>query len=94
MDKPVDEESQLPKAVWIDPDDAPELDDEFFERADEYQGDRLVKRGRPAGSGNKISTTVRFDSDVIDAFRAGWQTRMNDVLRDWLIKHPVDKENF
>ena len=93
MDKPVDEESQLPKAVWIDPDDAPELDDEFFERADEYQGDRLVKRGRPAGSGNKISTSVRFDSDVIDAFRAGgpgWQTRMNDVLRDWLIKHPVD----
>ncbi len=57
----------------------------------------IVKRGRPAGSGNKISTTVRFDSDVIDAFRAGgpgWQTRMNDVLRDWLIKHPVDKENF
>ena len=79
--------------TWIDPDDAPELDDEFFERADEYQGDRLVKRGRPVGSGNKISTAVSFDSDVIGAFRAGgpgWQTRMNDVLRDWLIKHPVD----
>ena len=79
--------------TWIDPDDAPELDDEFFERADEYQGEKLVKRGRPLGSSNKISTTVRFDADVLDAFRAGgpgWQTRMNDVLRDWLIKHPVD----
>lgn len=79
--------------IWIDPDDAPELDDEFFERADEYQGEKLVKRGRPLGSSNKISTTVRFDADVLDAFRAGgpgWQTRMNDVLRDWLIKHPVD----
>ena len=79
--------------TWIDPDDAPELDDEFFERADEYQGEKLVKRGRPLGSSNKISTTVRLDADVLDAFRAGgpgWQTRMNEVLRDWLIKHPVD----
>lgn len=47
------------------------------------------KRGRPAGS-NKESTTVRFDRDVLDAFRAagpGWQTRMNDALRDWLKAH-------
>jgi uncharacterized protein (DUF4415 family) len=47
------------------------------------------KRGRPQGS-NKESTTVRFDRDVLDAFRAagpGWQTRMNAALRDWLLKH-------
>lgn len=31
---------------WIDPDDAPELTDAFFERADEYRGTKLVKRGR------------------------------------------------
>lgn len=72
--------------TWTDPDDAPELTKEFFERADEFQGERLLKRGRPTGS-NKVSTTVRFDAEVIEAFRAGgtgWQTRMNDVLRDWL----------
>jgi uncharacterized protein (DUF4415 family) len=31
--------------------------------------------------------TVRFDREVIDAFRAtgrGWQTRMNQALREWL----------
>ncbi len=47
------------------------------------------KRGRPPGS-NKESTTVRFDRDVLDAFRAagpGWQTRMNAALRDWLQSH-------
>ena len=47
------------------------------------------KRGRPVGS-NKESTTVRFDRDVLDAFRAGgpgWQTRMNDALREWLKSH-------
>ena len=73
--------------TWIDPDDAPELSDEFFERADEYVGETLVKRGRPLGSGTKISTTIRFDADIVAAFRAagpGWQSRMNEALREWL----------
>lgn len=73
--------------TWTDPDDAPELDDAFFERAEEYDGNRLVKRGRPAGSGSKISTTIRFDADIIARFRAdgpGWQSRMNEALREWL----------
>ncbi|MBU9348663.1 BrnA antitoxin family protein [Burkholderia multivorans] len=74
---------------WIDPDDAPELTDEFFEQADEYIGDKLVRRGRPAGS-HKTATTIRFDDEVIEAFRAtgkGWQTRMNAALKDWLKTH-------
>jgi uncharacterized protein (DUF4415 family) len=40
---------------------------------------------------NKKSTTIRFDSDVLEAFRAGgpgWQTRMNAALREWLKTHP------
>ncbi|GAA4331745.1 hypothetical protein GCM10023144_20810 [Pigmentiphaga soli] len=75
--------------TWTDPDDAPELSDEFFERADEYAGENLVRRGRPAGS-RKTATTIRFDDDVLAAFRAtgkGWQTRMNDALKDWLKTH-------
>jgi uncharacterized protein (DUF4415 family) len=38
----------------------------------------------------KVSTTVRFDRDVLDAFRAtghGWQSRMNDALKEWLKEH-------
>lgn len=72
---------------WTDPDEAPELDESFFERADEFDGERMVRRGRPPGSGNKVSTTVRFDADIVAAFRAqgpGWQTRMNEALREWL----------
>ena len=44
------------------------------------------QRGRPTGS-DKESTSIRFDRDVLAAFRAGgpgWQTRMNAALRDWL----------
>ena len=76
---------------WSDPDDAPELTDEFFAQADEYVGDQLIRRGRPLGSGSKEQITIRLDVDVLDAFRtsgAGWQTRMNNAMRDWLQSHP------
>ena len=49
------------------------------------------KPGRPAGSGRKApATAVRFDSDILAAFKAtgkGWQTRINDALREWLKTH-------
>ena len=76
--------------AWVDPDDAPELTDEFFERADEYSGDQLVRRGRPKAESTKVLLTVRYDADIVAAFRAtgpGWQTRMNAALRDWLVRH-------
>jgi len=34
-----------------------------------------------------VSTTIRLDPDVIEAFRAqgrGWQSRINAALREWL----------
>jgi len=36
-----------------------------------------------------VSLSV-FDTDILDAFRAtgkGWQTRMNDALKEWLKEH-------
>ncbi|MBX4158939.1 BrnA antitoxin family protein, partial [Lactiplantibacillus plantarum] len=38
----------------------------------------------------KVSTTIRFDADILAAFKhagPGWQTRMNQALRDWLAKN-------
>jgi len=53
------------------------------------------KRGHPAGSvalPRKISTTIRLDEDVMGAFKAsgaGWQTRLNEILRDAMIQGRV-----
>ncbi len=50
----------------------------------------LKKRGRPIGSGTKEQVAIRLDRDVLTAFRGtgpGWQTRMNEALRDWLRTH-------
>jgi uncharacterized protein (DUF4415 family) len=48
------------------------------------------RAGRPVGSvkaAPKRPTTIRFDPDVLAALRAtgpGWQTRVNDAMRDWV----------
>jgi uncharacterized protein (DUF4415 family) len=90
------------RSSWIDLDDAPELTDEFFAKATPMISDKVVSReefkaaakeamrGRPAGTGTKSSTTVRFDNDILTAFKStgkGWQTRMNNALREWLREH-------
>ena len=80
----------------VDPDDAPELSDDFFARADEFVGDRLVRRGRQPSNSVKRPVTIRYDADVIAAFRStgkGWQTRMNDALREWIQSHPDAMDN-
>ena len=78
------------KLEWVDPDDAPDLSEgDWFERADWYHGDKLVQRGRPKLAAPKVSTTIRLDADVLEKFRAQgpkWQSRINDVLREWLKK--------
>ncbi|MQA19289.1 BrnA antitoxin family protein [Rugamonas rivuli] len=51
-----------------------------------------ARRGRPVGSVKakpKVPTTIRFDQDVLDALKAsgrGWQTRVNEAVRDWLAR--------
>jgi len=68
---------------WVDPDDAPELTDDYFERADVYRGDELVRRGRPKLERPKQAVKLRLDQDVLDHFRStgpGWQTRINATL--------------
>jgi uncharacterized protein (DUF4415 family) len=74
-----------------DYEEIPELDDEFFEQADEYRAGVLVKRGRgrPPGA-TKAQMNLRIDIDVIEAYKAqgeGWQTRMNQALREWAKSH-------
>ncbi|WP_226506668.1 MULTISPECIES: BrnA antitoxin family protein [Pseudomonas] len=76
--------------AWVDPDDAPELTADFFEAADQYQGERLVKRGRPKADSVRERITIRLAPEVLQPFRAsgpGWQTRVNAALADWLKTH-------
>jgi uncharacterized protein (DUF4415 family) len=52
--------------------------------AELYQGEKLLRRGRPKSLVTKEPVKIRLDADVLAALRAtgeGWQTRINDTLR-------------
>ena len=78
------EGSMQDDSAW-DPDTAPDLTHDGW--PDKFAGAEVRRRGRP-GSGNpKVATTIRLSREVVDHFRAdgrGWQTRINDALRDWI----------
>ena len=77
-----EEDAQITAAAMTDPDNLPLTDAELsqFKRG----------RGRPLGSGTKEQVTLRLDAQILEQFRAtgnGWQTRINDALRDWAKHH-------
>ena len=55
-----------------------------------------IRRGRgPSKNPTKEQVAIRFDRDVLIAFRAsgpGWQTRMNAALKEWLASHPAKRK--
>jgi uncharacterized protein (DUF4415 family) len=70
--------------TWTDPDDAPELDDAWFQSADLHFNGKLIRRGRPPLAQPKQAISLRVDADVLEKFKAdgpGWQGRMNAALR-------------
>ena len=74
---------------FIDPDDAPDLSSpewrEKFARAPLREGDKIVRRGRPPSPSPKQMVSLRLDREIVTYFKIdgpGWQTRINDVLRE------------
>lgn len=75
--------------------DNPEWTDEMFAQAKRVNELPLSLRqkitgGRPKLEQTKQSVTVRYDAEVLEYFRAtgkGWQTRMNDALKEWIAAH-------
>lgn len=84
----------MPRKNTID--DAPEWTAAMFQAAVPFTGlpvalqqglNSLKKRGRPKTAQTKQEVKLRIDADVLAAFKAGgagWQTRMNQVLKQWV----------
>lgn len=91
-----------PKPERID-DDAPEATAAWFKNArpakdvlKELVGTTTAtellqpRRGRPPLAEPKEHVNIRLDADIVQSFRstgAGWQTRLNNALREWLRAH-------
>jgi uncharacterized protein (DUF4415 family) len=93
-----EEEAAINAGIAADPDN-PELDDAFFANAkpaseffdpETYVALCAMRRRGPADKPLKVPTTIRFDADVLAALKAsgkGWQTRVNDAMREWIKTH-------
>ena len=70
---------------WTDPDDAPDLTREWFDKAALKVAGEVVRPGRPKGSttSDRQQVTLRLPRQVIEHFKSGgpgWQTRAIAVL--------------
>lgn len=75
------EDAEINRGIAADPDTYVPSDEAFA---------RMKRRGRPKADSQKVQLTVRYDQDIIEAFKAsgpGWQSRMNNALREWLKDH-------
>lgn len=79
------EDAAITAAAMSDP-DSMQLTNEEWKAAKP-----LARVGRPPSAKPlKVPTTIRFDADVLAALKAsgkGWQTRVNEAMRDWLKPH-------
>lgn len=51
----------------------------------------LKRLGRPLKENKKSAIYIRLSPDVLNHFKAkgkGWQTRIDEVLKQWMITHP------
>ena len=81
------EDAEIIAAGHLDADDAP------LTEAQWQAAGPLVRVGRPPSTRPlKVPTTIRFDADVLAALKAsgkGWQTRVNEAMREWIKSHPA-----
>ncbi|MDZ7761538.1 MAG: BrnA antitoxin family protein [Desulfovermiculus sp.] len=62
----------------------------------EQEFKHLRRVGRPPATITKERVTIRLSPDVVGSFRStgtGWQTRINNALRDWLREHKPTEAN-
>jgi uncharacterized protein (DUF4415 family) len=63
--------------------EAPEITDAWLVGADQYEGKKLVRRGRPPLENPRRLLSLRLPPTTIEKWKAtgpGWQTRMVKVL--------------
>lgn len=85
-------EEQIQRMIASDPDASEATDEQLssarpFDEAFPALADAMRKNvgGRPKAQNPKVAVSLRLDQEVIERFKSGgpgWQTRMNNALRD------------
>ena len=90
--------SKKPNAELID-EDNPEWTDEMFKQSVRLnalpESLQAKLRGRPKAAVTKERITIRLSPEVVERFRAsgaGWQTRVDAALKEWLGTHSKGRD--
>jgi uncharacterized protein (DUF4415 family) len=99
------EDAEINAGIAADPDTSEWTAEDFANAGSAYEvlpelfgaeiADEMLSpkpKGRPRTETPKVFTGIRLDVEVLDSFRAtgkGWQTRMNDALKEWLKEHEL-----
>ena len=78
----LEEDEMITAAAESDPDALPLTDEEMRSMFPVW-----VMRGRPKLANKKNLVSIRYSPEVIDYFKAsgaGWQARMDDVLKEYV----------
>ena len=79
------------RSDWEEVSDNPELTEDELKAARAFSealpalANKMRKGGRPKKRNAKQAISIRLDPDVIEKFKStgeGWQTRMNDILKN------------
>ncbi|MCL2161723.1 MAG: BrnA antitoxin family protein [Betaproteobacteria bacterium] len=90
-----EEEAAIQRGIDSDPDN-PEWTDEMFKESVPFSSlpeglQTKLRSGRgPNKKPTKVQTAIRFDPEVLAALKStgrGWQTRVNDVMKEWVAQH-------
>ncbi|MET0154774.1 MAG: BrnA antitoxin family protein [Rickettsiales bacterium] len=87
------------RRVYLDEDDCPELDEEFFKNAvtgeaglatlvgKEFAAMLCNKDRRLKSESPEETVPIRFDPDLLEEMRKhpGWQTQVNNLARGWFL---------
>lgn len=83
-------DADIARQIASDPEVAPEMTEDWFERANVVRHGKVIRRGKPGRprlDAPKEQVTLRLDHDVLRRFRStgpGWQSRINAALREHL----------
>jgi uncharacterized protein (DUF4415 family) len=85
------EDEEITKAALADPDCPPQTDEELAQfrpiTPELLERIRSLRRRGPQKKPVKVQVSIRLEAGVVDWFRAtgaGWQTRLGQVLRDYV----------
>jgi len=91
----VQRDAAIDAAIAYDPDTDLYDPNDPVQVANFFASAKVVRKpGRPKAESTKIPTAIRLSSDVVEYFKstgAGWQSRIDAALRDWMSGHPLKR---